>query len=373
MAAAVIDRDASSGRLAEARRRAGVDAALDAIITMNSEGRIEAFNSSAQRVFGYAEQEVIGQLVAEKLVPPDQREAHRRGVAHYRATGTGPLVGRVVEVTAMRADGTEFAAEMSITPLQRDGEALFIAHIRDISEHQAAISALKESERRRRGILARLLHAEEKERSRIATDLHDDTVQVMVASVLALDRAATIARATGVHEEVESAIMSARVALEQATERTRRLIFELRPAILHELGLVAAIGALVDQVGRETHSKATLTGTVGRFDHSLEELVYRSVQEALANARKHALPQQITVTLSPQSNCLEVEVADDGRGFDQARVKARPGAVLHLGLDSVRERVEAAGGTVDIDSAPGAGTRVRLSLPTNHARNNARS
>jgi PAS domain S-box-containing protein len=364
VAASVIARDLGAGRVAEARRSAGVNAALDAIVTMNADGQIAEFNPAAERVFGYTPEQAIGRRVAETLVPPDQREAHRRGLAHYLATGDGPLVGRLVEVTAMRADGTQFPAEIAITPLQLNGERLFTAHIRDISERHEAMRALKESEQHRRDILASLLQAEEQERSRIATELHDDTVQVMTASLFALDRVAVMARKTGIDQRLESAIVIARATLEEATDRTRRLMFELRPAILHEQGLVAAISALADQVARETGSQATVTGSVGRFDHFTEELVYRSSQEALANVRKHSNPQQITVSLASESESVLVEVRDDGRGFDQEQTKARPGAAFHLGLDTLRERVQAAGGTVEIDSTPGAGTSIRLSVPT---------
>jgi PAS domain S-box-containing protein len=367
VAASVIARDVGESRIAAVRRGAGVDAALDAIVTMNADGRIEEFNPAAERVFGYPRQLVVGRQVEETLVPPDQRDAHRHGLTEYLATGTGALIGRLVEVVAMRADGTEFPAEIAITPLKLGGETLFTAFIRDISERREAIRALEESEQHRRNILASMLQAEEAERSRIATELHDDTVQVMTASLLALDRVAMIARKTGTHQRLESAIVVARAILEEATERTRRLMFELRPAILHEQGLAAALGALADQVARETGSHATVTGTVGRFDHFVEELVYRSSQEALANVRKHADPQQIVVTLVAESDSILVEVADDGRGFDYDQIKTRPGAALHLGLDTLRERVQAAGGTVDIDSTPGVGTHVRLRVPTDQS------
>jgi signal transduction histidine kinase len=186
----------------------------------------------------------------------------------------------------------------------------------------------------------------------------------MTASLIALDRVAMIARKTGYHQRLESAVVVARVTLEEATERTRRLMFELRPAILHEQGLAAALRALVDQVARETGSQATVIGNVGRFDHFVEELVYRSSQEALANVRKHANPGQIAVTLVAESASILVEIADDGEGFDFERIKTRPGAALHLGLDTLRERGGAAGGTVDVDSTPGVRTHVRLRIPT---------
>jgi signal transduction histidine kinase len=107
-----------------------------------------------------------------------------------------------------------------------------------------------------------------------------------------------------------------------------------------------------------------VTGPGGRYDLAVEELVYRSAQEALANVRKHARAAAISVHIVERDGVLESEVADDGCGFDVDEVRARPGAALHLGLDSMVERVRAAGGDVAIDSEPGAGTRVRFAVPT---------
>jgi PAS domain S-box-containing protein len=366
VAASVIARDVSERRGAEARRSAVMETALDAIVTMDAEGRIVEFNPAAERIFGYARDQVIGLRVEDTLVPPDQRQTHRRGLAHYLATGVGPLVGERVEVTAMRAGGAEFPAELAVTPLRVGVALLFTAHIRDVSERREAERALAESEQHRRQILASILQAEEAERSRIATALHDDTVQVMTASLLAMDRLVIVAAKTD-NQRLGSAVALARATLEEATERTRRLMFELRPAVLHDLGLVAALRVLVEQTARETGAHGQVHGSVGRYDYAVEELVYRSAQEALANVRKHARPHTITVTLNEDADALTGEIQDDGCGFDVVDARARPEASLHLGLDSLTERVRAAGGRVDLDSAPGRGTRLLLTIPTTHA------
>lgn len=236
--------------------------------------------------------------------------------------------------------------------------------------HQLATErALHRSERHQREILTSILQTEEAERARIATALHDDTIQVMAASLMALDRLALVARKAG-HHDVEAAVLSARATLEEATERTRRLMFELRPAILHELGLRAAITVLADEVARETGARSEVHGDVGRYGAVVEELVYRSAQEALANVRKHARPRTITVTLGDASDVLTCEVADDGRGFDVEHVNSRPESAFHLGLDSLTERVRAAGGQVNLVSTPGQGTRVLFTVPFSRPRDN---
>ena len=123
-------------------------------------------------------------------------------------------------------------------------------------------------------------------------------------------------------------------------------MFELRPAVLLRDGLVAAVRVLAQQVGRETGARARVRGVVGRYDHSVEELVYRSVQEALANVRKHAQPASIAVTLAERRGMIWAEICDDGLGFDVVDARTRPQAALHLGLDALHERIRAVGGTV---------------------------
>jgi PAS domain S-box-containing protein len=363
VAASVIARDVSERGVAEARRSAMVQAALDAIVTMDGDGRIVEFNPAAEQVFGYTNDEVAGRLVAETLVPPDHRAAHRRGLAHYLQTGTGLLIGQQTDIIAMRSDGSVFPAEIAITELPLEGHVAFTAYIRDVSLRREAERALAESEQHRRKILASMLQAQEDERSRIATELHDDTVQVMTAALLSMDRLAMVARRHGV-ENIESAVMHTRATLEEATERARRLMFELRPAILHEQGLRAAIGVLAEQTAREAGATARLLCRPVRYDHTVEELVYRTAQEALANVRKHANATAIVVSIwEDAAGMLVGEIHDDGQGFDQDEVRSRPNAALHLGVESLVERVRVAGGDATITTGVGEGTRVRFSIP----------
>jgi anti-sigma regulatory factor (Ser/Thr protein kinase) len=215
----------------------------------------------------------------------------------------------------------------------------------DVSERVQAERALVESEERRQSLVS-MPEAEEAERSRIATELP-------------MDRVAIAARKTG-QEAIEAAVTLARATLEEATDRARRLMFELRPAILYERGLSPALGMLVDQTARETGAVAEVRAHVGRHDRAVEELVYRTVQEALSNIRKHAHPTRIRVVVDDEGQRLAGEVADDGLGFDVERAKARPRAALHLGLDSIAERLLAVGGDVEVGSSPGSGTRLRF-------------
>ncbi len=121
-------------RLKEARATAILDTALDCIITMDALGRVVEFNPAAERTFGYRCADVLGRELSELIIPEALRAAHRRGLAHYLATGEGPVLGKRFEVLALRADGTEFQVELAITRIAADGPPLFTAYLREISD-----------------------------------------------------------------------------------------------------------------------------------------------------------------------------------------------------------------------------------------------
>ena len=118
----------------EELNRAILESALDCIITMDAAGRVREFNPAAERVFGYSRDEAVGQELAELIVPPLLRDRHRQGLAHYLRTGEGPVLGRRIEIAAIRADQAEILVELAITPLQIAGEPMFTAYLRDITE-----------------------------------------------------------------------------------------------------------------------------------------------------------------------------------------------------------------------------------------------
>ena len=118
--------------------RAILDTALDCIIGMDHEGKVCEFNAAAEKTFGYGRSEVIGRELADLIIPPAQREAHRRGLAHFLATGESVVLGRRLELAAMRSDGTEFPVELAITRIATHGPSAFIAYIRDITDRVRA-------------------------------------------------------------------------------------------------------------------------------------------------------------------------------------------------------------------------------------------
>ncbi|MHB8736787.1 MAG: PAS domain S-box protein, partial [Terriglobales bacterium] len=133
----------ASVRASEQRKAAILEAALDAIITMDSEGKVVEWNPAAEAIFGYRREAVVGREMAELIVPPPLRQRHYQGLAHFLATGEGPVLRRRLELTALRADGTEFPIELAITPITATEPILFTAYIRDITSVKQAEQALR--------------------------------------------------------------------------------------------------------------------------------------------------------------------------------------------------------------------------------------
>jgi two-component system, NarL family, sensor histidine kinase UhpB len=231
----------------------------------------------------------------------------------------------------------------------------------DVTERRAAEEALRRSEQARQEVLAAMLHAESAARAQIAGELHDDTIQVMTAALMAVER--VMLAAVDREPRVAGALEDARATLQTAVERARRLTFELRPPLLDAQGVAAALRDLAAEVGDEGGFAVTLEAPDGRFSYTAEDLAFRTVKEALTNARKHSHATRVDVRLWADEDWLHGSIRDDGRGFDVTRALDRSGMRLHLGLDAMRERLRLAGGAVEISSTPGAGARVDFAIP----------
>ena len=125
-------------RESESRKKAILEAALDCIITIDHDGQIVDFNPAAERTFGYSRAQVMGKEMAELLIPARMRAAHHRGLEQFLAAGEGPMLGRRIEMPAMRADGSEFCAELAISTIRVRGRPMFTAYLRDITERKQA-------------------------------------------------------------------------------------------------------------------------------------------------------------------------------------------------------------------------------------------
>lgn len=202
--------------------------------------------------------------------------------------------------------------------------------------------------------------AKEQERLRIARDMHDELGQFLSASALALDEA----RARPGTEASVEALGRARATLDQAIVAVRGMLSSLRPRALEESGIVGAFDLLLDQHERRTGTECvwSLELDPAALSSAQAETVFRVLQECLHNAARHAGARRIDVVLAAAPEAFVLEVRDDGVGFSPA--ERRPGS---FGLLGMRERAEALGGTLAVESAPGRGALVRMVLPAHGA------
>jgi signal transduction histidine kinase len=222
-------------------------------------------------------------------------------------------------------------------------------------EHlQQSQDSLRASQERYRSLSHRLLEQQERERAALARELHDQLGQSLVAVSLNLEL---------IKDEL-SPVASARVpesmrAIKEMIEQVRTLSFELRPSMLDEFGLVRALRLLVDRHGERSGVSASFGAapTDMRAPREIETASFRIAQEALNNIASHARAHRVEVTLTGEDDELELMIRDDGIGFS---VEQLPSS---LGLVGMRERAELVGGSLDIESAPGAGTTLRARFP----------
>jgi signal transduction histidine kinase len=224
----------------------------------------------------------------------------------------------------------------------------------NLEQLQEAQESLQASQKRYRALSRRLLEQQERERASLARELHDQLGQSLVALSLDLDAIkADLSPASGAR------VPESKRVIKKMIEQVQTLAFELRPSTLDEFGLVGALLLLVTRHGERTSVRASFTATPddARAPAEIETACFRIAQEALSNVARHASAHNVEVTLTAQDPALELTVRDDGVGFNVERLRTG------LGLVGMGERAELAGGRLDIESAPGAGTTLRARFP----------
>ena len=380
--------DVSDGHLEDVHAwfAAIVDSSNDPIISKDLNGVITSWNRGAERLFGYTAHEAVGRPVT-MLMPPEHigeepgiLERIRRGesVDHY-------------ETVRRRKDGTLLDISLTVSPItDAQGRMIGTSNVaRDITERKQADTALRESEarlrafavqleqsvaertaelvqsqNRLRGLTNELNLTEQRERKRMATELHDHLQQILVLAKLKLGQGKRMAETLPACAEVMRQVDQ---LLTDSLTYTRTLATELSPQVLREHGLGAALRWLAESMKQHD---MTVTVRIPASDHvKLPEdhaiLLFQSVRELLINALKHAGTGEATIILNRRDDQLQIEVQDRGVGFDLVANAAGTQSDISskFGLFSIDERMKAIGGRFELQSVPGQGTTALLSLP----------
>jgi PAS domain S-box-containing protein len=362
----VILRDITERLAAEARVRdsqarldAIVRSAMDAIITVDAEQRVVLFNAAAERMFGIAPGQALGAPL-ERFIPERFRPAHRGHIAQFGRTGdTARRMGRQQALWALRADGTEFPIEASISHATVGGEQFFTVIIRDITARLAADAEIERSHAQLRSLAATMHEVREAEQTRIARELHDELGQALTALKMDVDLLESMSPPGRAGLLERTAAM--RGLLDFTVQTTRRISADLRPLVLDDLGLGAAAEWLVQQLRSraELACELSIDAPLGDLEEPYASVIFRVMQESLTNVAKHARASQVELRLEREGAWAVLTVRDDGVGMgpdDESKPRS-------FGLRGIRERVLVLGGEVRIVSRPGGGTTLVVRVP----------
>lgn len=348
----------------ERQFRIVVEGTDDLVTKVDAQGRFQYVNHSAERFLGLRPEECIGLDAFSILHPADREQARatyhelvtRRG---HVATFDNRTISRTGEVFQMiwttNAHYDEEGSFIGAWSIARDityRDALDKADRRHL-ESQAQLAVERARAEFRREVLRRSIAAQEAERRRIAHEVYQEAARILSRMNVRLQRIQD-------SEYVAVAATEARAAqtdLVGAVVEIQRVVERLRPAALDELGLAAALEELVQDASATLPVSLTQDRLPG-LDPAAETAIYRVIQEALLNALRHAQPRSVRVWLTLRNRSINAVVDDDGRGFDPALIDASA-----YGISAMRERADAVGGRLDIETEPGSGTRIRLVIP----------
>ena len=324
-----------------------LDVAPDGFVVTDGAGRIVWANQTAHALFGYSNGDLIGRTI-EDLVPERLRPQHGVHRAGYEKAPHGRPMGLGLDLLALKQDGTEFPVEISLSPLHVPDGLLVTAVVRDVTER-------KQLEEERNNLTLEV--ETNRERDRIAMDLHDGIMQDVYAVALGLELSLEVSQGgiTGV-DGIEKAI----VQLHDIIRGIRSLIFDLRPREFSG-SLSGALANLAEEFAQNSQiaTDAKVDGD-GEPEPNISKAVYLIAHEALSNVRKHAGANRVSVSLSLTNGAGHLAIRDDGRGFDPS-VESPPG---HYGMRNMMTRARSIGASLEVESAPGKGTSLRLTFPS---------
>jgi PAS domain S-box-containing protein len=337
-----------------------INSASDAVISVDTEGRISLFNPAAARIFGHPSGAMLGQPL-DVLLPESGRLTHvdhLQRFADARATTRPMGAGRV---NGLRADGQMLELEASISQITVRGRKLLTAILRDVTERVQAERAMASHQAELSELTHRLLHQEKDTTRRLAQTLHDQLGQTLGALRLSFDALGGLLPAD-LPPKTRERERKLGELIDTANLQVRQALVDLRPPLLEDEGLQAALAHELELRAPQA-DPMDLCLTVEASAHAVrwpadvEHAAFMVAREALANAVQHANASRVEVRIDGSTEGLRLSVTDDGVGLSQAQAGGRPG---HLGMVGMRERALAIGGRMTARGLPQGGTEIVL-------------
>jgi len=337
-----------------------------ATVIIEEDTTISLANSEVEKLFGYCREELEGKSWTEFVKGEDlerMKEYHRLRRIDPNAAPKNyefQLIDRQGNIKVI-----------SVTVAMIPGTKKSVVSLLDITDSKRAEEALEKSEEGLHFLSSRLLTAQEIERKRISMELHDELGQALIALKLGLSSIQKKLRKDQKVLRAECEYIQG--SLEQVIESIRRISQGLSPYLLETLGLTAALRRLIEDLEKSQKIGASLD--VVEIDNFISQerqlIIYRVFQEPLTNIRRHAQATRISVVIKKENDSLSFLVEDDGKGFDIKQAMLRDIDERGLGLAEMEERIRMLGGSLDIRSEIGKGTRISFTIPVSPVRNSS--
>ncbi len=333
-----------------------VDSVMDAIVGVNESQNIVLFNPAAEKMFGWSCQQVLGKPL-NMLIPPRFHQMHHSHVSGFRHSKVSSrIMAPLISIMGLRADGTEFPIESTISQTEVEGQFQQTAVLRDVTDRRRTERELLEMNEQLRGLSIAQEKIREHERGRIAGELHDDLGQQLTG--LKLDIAWLSNRIRDGRLPEHDKVDALRQHIDVAIASVRRIATELRPLVLSDLGFGDALAWQAGEFFKRS-------GIPVEVDLAAQDLVtngdlavglYRITQESLTNIMRHANASHIGIRLFEENDTLVLTIQDDGVGLPGHRDSGG------FGLLGMRERAKSLDATFQLIDGPDGGTTVRVEI-----------
>ena len=339
--------------------RSVIDSLPGIFYVFDQQGRFLHWNRSFETLGGFSAEEVAAMTALDFYEGEDKRRVEER-IREVFDKGRS-----MVEAKVVTKDGRRIPHLLTGVRVELDKGTYLVGIGVDITKRQMAEEALRQSERELRILSSQLLDAQERERQRVAQELHDGIGQSLTAIKFGLEQA------VGQIADFDSRQAAERLnnlipMIQDAVEEVRRISMDLRPSTLDDLGVLATIKWFCREFGRiyaGIRIDREIDIAENRIPDTLKTVIFRVIQEALNNVAKHSRADRVKMDLRLKGGMVELTIEDNGTGFDLSEVLSSNRAVRGFGLASMRERTEISGGAFSMTSRPGRGTRIKASWP----------